>query len=418
MEGTCIESWIDEFIKSQARCSSKEIYGWLIGYENKNGDVQVISAIACHRYTMQTVIGARPDPKELQELVTSLPTGIGFVGIYHSHPDTIFHSSIDDESLMTYSRFYPKMLSAVTNGTETKWYRHESGTKFTEFAMQQSIFMSHPLHLVKVEAKVNYDVMINPEKPAIPQLTSVIRAGFLASWPGATIEFHVREGGKAKDGSELSPVDNLVAISKENSLGIVEQESIEIVKANHIKDIKDIPMLTRVIVKMPPLQIMDKNLAPVSGTIELDAVLAITTSVTSTVKILDLISEGLIDDLMVKIGRGFFIIQDGFPALVVPASIIIPYINIPLKIGMTSSAKQYNETSNVFKPEFFPLESKFIEMEIQMLDTMLQRALDLGNSGQGTIATKMLDRLFSVAVDREDINFKEKCKNALSLIKK
>ncbi|MHA1672195.1 MAG: Mov34/MPN/PAD-1 family protein [Promethearchaeota archaeon] len=141
---------VDTIIKHHASTSSKEIYGWLLGTEFPNGDSYIWVAIPCVKYTHQSEIGALPDPIEFQDVSAVLPEGMGIIGIYHSHPNRIFHSSTDNATLARFSALYPKMISAVTNPfpvskdaeNATRWYSldknkesvHEISVEFKSIA--------------------------------------------------------------------------------------------------------------------------------------------------------------------------------------------------------------------------------------------------------------------------------------------
>jgi len=94
--------------------SGKEIYGWLLGFSD-NSDVWVITSLPCFNYDIQTIVGARPTPEEIDILTSCLPQGIGVVGIYHSHPNQVFHSQTDDQMLLGYAATNNNFISLVTN---------------------------------------------------------------------------------------------------------------------------------------------------------------------------------------------------------------------------------------------------------------------------------------------------------------
>ncbi|MHA1756491.1 MAG: Mov34/MPN/PAD-1 family protein [Promethearchaeota archaeon] len=117
-------------IKNHALANEDEIYGWLIGYQNKN-DVNIIAIFECLQYEQQTLISAIPHAKEFQEISSILPQGIGPVGIYHSHPfsSEIFHSHIDDSTLLSLSNQFPNCVSIVTNGEEIEYFQMDKHKK-------------------------------------------------------------------------------------------------------------------------------------------------------------------------------------------------------------------------------------------------------------------------------------------------
>ncbi len=105
------------FIKSHAKAYKKEVYGWLVGYEDKQGNQFVISTIPCQRYIEQEFAHATPDPIEFQEIGSFLPQGLGNIGM--SHRSIRIQSFILERMirlLRNFSKMYPNMISGVTDG--------------------------------------------------------------------------------------------------------------------------------------------------------------------------------------------------------------------------------------------------------------------------------------------------------------
>ena len=122
------------YIKEQARLSKNEIYGWLIGYSDNQNNQKVINAFACQNYLQQSYINAMPDPIEIQIISNLMPYGIRIIGIYHSHPfdSEVFHSHIDDKTLLSLSRQLQNCVSIVTNGEEINYYQMDNRYKLIE----------------------------------------------------------------------------------------------------------------------------------------------------------------------------------------------------------------------------------------------------------------------------------------------
>jgi proteasome lid subunit RPN8/RPN11 len=116
-----------EAIKNQALSSKNEIYGWLIGYEERKIP-KILAIVECKKFVHQTVISAKPEPQEFQEISSIMPQGIGPIGIYHSHPSSgeVYHSHIDDSTLVNFSNYFPRCVSIVTNGKEINYYQMEA----------------------------------------------------------------------------------------------------------------------------------------------------------------------------------------------------------------------------------------------------------------------------------------------------
>lgn len=111
-------------IKNQAYHSNEEIYGWLIGYIERDIP-KVLAIFECTKFDQQTVISAMPNVLEFQEISSILPQGIGPIGIYHSHPvsSEIFHSHTDDSTLLSLTNQFQHCVSIVTNGKAIKYYQ-------------------------------------------------------------------------------------------------------------------------------------------------------------------------------------------------------------------------------------------------------------------------------------------------------
>ena len=100
----------------------REIYGWLLGYDDGT-NLKVIASVPCKMYKIQNEVRAEPSTEEAFEIVKNIPKGIGIIGIYHSHPNKVYHSVTDDLTVKQYANMYPHFLSIVTNGKETKSFQ-------------------------------------------------------------------------------------------------------------------------------------------------------------------------------------------------------------------------------------------------------------------------------------------------------
>ena len=128
-----------DVIKSQARSSENEIYGWLIGFQ-KNNIPTVLAIVECNKFEQQTLISAIPHAQEFQEISSIMPQGIGPIGIYHSHPfsSEVFHSHTDDKTLISLSNQFPNSVSLVSNGREINYYQMNSTKEINEINIQFS----------------------------------------------------------------------------------------------------------------------------------------------------------------------------------------------------------------------------------------------------------------------------------------
>ena len=155
-----ISNSLIELIKKQARSSYDEIYGWLIGY-SKNNIPHILAISECKRFEQQTLISAIPHALEFQELSSTMPQGIGPVGIYHSHPASsqLFHSHTDNNTLVSLTNQFQDCVSIVTNGEEINFYQMGKEKKAREIAVEYDEPKVSDFILVAVDEK--FDVSVN-----------------------------------------------------------------------------------------------------------------------------------------------------------------------------------------------------------------------------------------------------------------
>ena len=149
-----------EIIKDQARSSYDEIYGWLIGY-SKNNIPHILAISECNRFEQQTLISAIPHALEFQELSSTMPQGIGPIGIYHSHPasSSLFHSHTDDNTLVSLTNQFQNCVSIVTNGEEINFYQMGKEKKATQIKAELNEPKVSDFILVAIDE--NFDVRIS-----------------------------------------------------------------------------------------------------------------------------------------------------------------------------------------------------------------------------------------------------------------
>lgn len=150
------------FIEAHAKMNKgKEIYGWLLGFEDIIEDEEnemikvqrVIAAYSCHTYLEQTTINAEPDPQELSAMIGLLPKNIYNIGMYHSHPVGVFHSHTDDRTLLQMKKIYPEVISVVTNGDETFCYKTvDNQVKEVEIVIDH---LKPEFSMIKVSANIS-----------------------------------------------------------------------------------------------------------------------------------------------------------------------------------------------------------------------------------------------------------------------
>nr|MDO8085594.1 Mov34/MPN/PAD-1 family protein [Candidatus Sigynarchaeum springense] len=394
-----VDHWIDEFIKAHARTSSKEIYGWLVGHETQAGDLLVVSVIACERYTTQHEVGARPDIREIQELASSLPQGIGFVGIYHSHPGEVFHSSTDDETAISMARLYPRLLSAVTNGSMTKWYRHEGGKKLAEFEPSMSLNTGGRIQLIRAEAMIEYSVVVDATKPILPQVSSMLMDGFRATWSGATVEFY-RVMGSGDEAATIIPTD-ITSSSTRQDLKLEKSVAVKDLPTKNLKFADERMIVARVRLRV---QQAGSNHGPgdkhVAGKLVLDGILGNVAGTIDAAIFARQLEAELIDDLMAKAGRALVGGTTGEPAIVPPRTYYLPYLAIPLKLRVQVAAGGSSDAA---------------ARERGMVDAMIKRAASMLSSGRIALGRIMVSTLRDIASVLAEQELVRRCDTLLAL---
>ncbi|MHA1471940.1 MAG: Mov34/MPN/PAD-1 family protein [Promethearchaeota archaeon] len=149
-----------DVIKKQARSSYDEIYGWLIGY-SKNDIPHILAISECKRFEQQTLISAIPHALEFQELSSTMPQGIGPIGIYHSHPASsrLFHSHTDDNTLISLTNQFENCVSIVTNGEEINFYQMGKEKKTREIKVEFE--ESEVIDFILVAVDDKFDVRVS-----------------------------------------------------------------------------------------------------------------------------------------------------------------------------------------------------------------------------------------------------------------
>jgi proteasome lid subunit RPN8/RPN11 len=167
-----------EFINKRAKSERKEIYGWLIGYR-KEGICNIIALSECSKFKEQTQINAIPDSKEFYEISSILPQGIGPIGIYHSHPFSkkIFMSSFDIDTLSNLTKKFPKTISIISNGKNTKSFQMNDKREVKEIQRKDRYLGPPDFILLELDEKSIIKVdqkFFNDSENKIEQLKALI----------------------------------------------------------------------------------------------------------------------------------------------------------------------------------------------------------------------------------------------------
>ena len=378
-----VEYWIEEFIKSHARTASKEIYGWLVGHETAAGEVLVVSAIACERYETQDEVTARPDPREIQQLGSALPQGIGFVGIYHSHLGQVFHSTTDEDTALKLTRFYPNVISAVTNGTETRWYQHAGGKKFEEFQPNKTLLVGERLKLIKAEAIVDYELLIDPTSKAITQASAALMDGFRASWAAAGIEFCSGQACKLKPPKPSGTWT--IADLGNNTLKFQDNADV-IARVKMRISTKPEGNRTRIL----------------RGTLRLDGIMGFEQGKIDGAIFAERLEAEFLDDLMGKAGRATLSEgrgTDEMSMLVPPVTSFLPYLGVPLKIRLQASGTDAEAAAR----------------DREMLHAMIKRAILFFSSKHVPAGTTLLESLRDLLATMNESELLKKCNAGIEL---
>ena len=184
-----VDPVVERYITSRAiEASSQaghEVYGWLVGYDDREGNIYVLGVMDCFSYVAQSRIEATPDPEEFQLASSAVIQGMGLVGIYHTHPSGVFHSEIDNITLNSLSRMYPGAVSVVTNGRETRYYQKSGATvkevtpKYEKPPTRRVVKFTLPLEAKKVPMGVKGD--IHPSDPR-PLVSTYLQTALLQSF--------------------------------------------------------------------------------------------------------------------------------------------------------------------------------------------------------------------------------------------
>ncbi|MBN2154008.1 MAG: Mov34/MPN/PAD-1 family protein, partial [Candidatus Lokiarchaeota archaeon] len=366
------------------------------------GDLLVVSAITCERYTAQHEVGARPDMREIQELASSLPQGIGFVGIYHSHPGEVFHSSTDDETAISMARLYPRLLSAVTNDSITKWYRHEGGTKLAQFDPSRGIDAGGRIQLVRAETTVDFTVHVDPGRPIIPQVSSALLDGFRAAWPGATVEFCRVEGtGEAVDAA-IAPVD-IFASSVSRVLKPVKRIAVKDLATKNLKFTDERAVVARIqLAIQQPASGRGPGTEAIAGKLALDGIIGNVASTLDAAVFSRQLEAEIMDDLMVKTARAVLTEAGDGSAIVFPRTYYMPYLAIPLKLRVQAAAGGSGDAAVAAR-------------ERDMVAAMIKRAASMLSSGRVTLGRIMVAALREIAAVLNERELVQRCATLLAM---
>ncbi len=173
-----------DFIPANAREFTEEVYGWLLGYYADNGEPVILGVYDCQKFVEQTLISAHPDSKMFHEIAVSLPNGIGVLGLYHSHPagSNIFHSHIDDSTVLDFSKMASNFISVVTNGADVQCFQlaDKKDLKLKKIDPQLKLNKRPPFTQFRVNLNFHLSIAASPTEA--PAITSKFADMFHNNW--------------------------------------------------------------------------------------------------------------------------------------------------------------------------------------------------------------------------------------------
>jgi proteasome lid subunit RPN8/RPN11 len=445
-----IEPWIQQFIKSHAKSSPREIYGWLIGRESMSGEIYVMSAIACQRYVSQHFIGASPDPREVSELGAALPQGLGMIGIYHSHPADIFHSSVDDRTLQNLAKFYKKILSAVSNGDNTSWsdddpnttrwfQLNEDGKSTDQIMIVEDAVPREKFQILNCYGFLKFDITVPLKKNLTQQVMSVLMGSFQNIWDGGNIEFLKTDKKELEKTIKNKPNPNLVQkphdILGQSCLTVEKKKLIKELNEGDIKSFMNADNLCRINMELIS---PNQNQPTPEGHIKIKGELCLLAinlfdradGLVDTKLIIDKIKSEFTDGLMQNVARGLLrITPPDHLELHTAMPVFLPYPGIPFKLTLflenivsiqDDIARSINENIANYPGlslENFPKVENFIKMEDETLHSMFKRSLVLATSGNKDLAILLLNTIVEIHRIRGNNDKANEIINAMSLVK-
>ncbi len=214
----------------------REVIGWLVGFE-EGGTVRISEAIPCTVYRRQSRFGAEADPLEEAKVAGRYPRNVGIVGLYHSHPsmsghggdfrhihspEDVFHSGVDDRTLLSRAGKDRNRVSLVTNGTHYRCYAKGNGVEEVPVDVTQRVSYRSTLHAFKSSVGIVYSKEVEAASgtDAIGELARALTEHVVASLKAETVS--VEEGRGHEHRIRAGPFEgsaggeNVLTISRED----------------------------------------------------------------------------------------------------------------------------------------------------------------------------------------------------------
>ena len=406
MQKVMINPWVRKFLESHARSYKKEVYGWLIGYEDNQKNQYIISTIPCQRYIEQEYAHATPDPIEFQEIGAFLPHGLGIIGIYHSHPDSVFHSGTDDSTLQNFTRMYPNMISGVTNGDETRWFCLKNGIIEDIEVVYQKSPSEYRFLLLFTQIHLNFSVLSN--KPIIPQLISKITDNFHSSFSQIVISQH--------DSSLLDTLqsESMVILRSDMNLTMEKDVNAMHFDVNAFSTSKTHAKLTINIAD----HTSEKDGHPLQVHFGLVGVLFLSSrNYESEESLREHIRSELFDECLSYVSRGYFnVVSESVIEYKIPSSVLFFYPNCVLKIRLLvdniNALKRSLAENQIKKLE------KLVEIEDSLLISLRKKFVSLYRAGKTELGKSSLFSLKKIYELRGQNEKVENIKSVMQLLEK
>ena len=443
-----IAPWILDFIKHHALTSSKEIYGWLIGRENPKGDIIVLTAVACQRYQMQTSIGAAPDPREVQELSSALPNGVGMIGIYHSHPADIFHSSVDDRTLQNLARYYPNMISSVTNSVSlyneenhrTRLYQLSLGKKIThEIEMTEQIAPLEHFNNINTYCQLSIDLNL-PISGMINQiLLKYLLGEFETIWKQSQFSFLTENSKKRlsylknQGKQDIPPLETSKNLFENDLLKIKSTHSPSDLPKNTLKRL--FKKKTSIFIDLSCSNTQNSEESPSNDIIHLHGKIYFSfhqiinsKKAENQEQMISKIKAEVMDLMIQSISRSIF---EGKTLnsleIIAPSPILLPYPGLPMMLNVidrnilsiTESLlkfQNYLKESSLLKADYFPNHDQIFQQDDNKLQSMFKRAKYLIFSGKMSESYAILMILHNIYNVRGNFEKRDEISNFIQII--
>ncbi|MHA1370324.1 MAG: hypothetical protein ACTSRA_11485, partial [Promethearchaeota archaeon] len=331
----------------------------------------------------------------------------------------VFHSQTDNKTMMNLTRFYNKLVSVVTNKDgDIKWYRYNGKDSFDEFDQPGPVPDKKGFNILISDCVIDYEFYLDPNRPITSQLSSLFIEGFNSAWNDASLRFY-----KLKDKKIEDVVEHLIHSTGKTKFKLVFKAPIVNIGNSHLKYMEDPRILTRfkLVCQKKRSTGLDEGADAIklSGQFKIMGLMSVLRGdITDISMLIEKLKDEILDDLLVKVSRAQLFYDGKSFNLVIPKTILIPYINTPLKLNIFIDETTEFSTFDDFpyKAENFPKFAKFQKADKELIKRQIKRGMMLLTVGHERTGSAMLFSLRDLVIQRapELIN---QYNNALNLIK-